>query len=92
MSGNFSFPFVKEALKQRKGDKRKQVLLDTSVVDDCLTVVLSAPVGLSEVEDYVRINFLSPRSAYSDPSFLKNVANSLLLPIDRKRLTDIGSM
>ena len=31
-------------------------------------------------------------SAYSDPSFMKDVIESLLLPADRKRLNDFGPM
>ena len=29
-------------------------------------------------------------SAYSDPSFVKEVTEALLLPVDRKRLKEIG--
>ena len=34
MSRKFSLPFVKEALKQRKMEKRKQALPEMSVLDD----------------------------------------------------------
>ena len=94
ISGKFSFPSMKEGLKQRKDEKRKQVMLDTSVVDNHLVVVLSGPVGSSEpsqaksskknksseVEECVRIDLPCTRSAYSNPSFVKNVANSLSYP------------
>ena len=34
----------------------------------------------------------SDGSAYSDPSFVKEVTKELLLPADRKRLSEIGPM
>ena len=80
------------------------MLLDTLVVDDHLAMVLSTLVGssevsstnsrkkikLSELEYCVRIELSSTGSAYSDPFFMKNVADSMLFPTDRKRFVDIS--
>ena len=44
----------------------------------------------SKVEDFVNVCFPSNRSAYSDPSFVKGIADSLLLSADYKRFADIG--
>ena len=73
-------------------------------MDYCLVVVSSAPLGssesspaksskktkLSKAEDYMRIGLLSTGSVYLDPSFVKSMANLLLLFADRKRFVDIG--
>ena len=45
---------------------------------------------LSESEGMVVVPFPANGSAYSDPSFVRDVADTLLLPADHKRLTDIG--
>ena len=34
----------------------------------------------------------SDGSTYSDPSFVKDATEALLLPVDRKRLSEIGPM
>ena len=82
------------------------MLPNTSVVDDQVTA-LSSDLGMftepsptksskksrsSEVEGFVNVSLPSDASAYLDSSFLKGIAKSLLLPTDRKRLTDIESV
>ena len=44
----------------------------------------------SEGEGTLTISLPVDRSAYSDPSFVKELFETLLLPTDRKRLADIG--
>ncbi len=44
----------------------------------------------SEAEGKVLVGFLAEGSAYSDPSFVNEVTEGILLPADRKRLTEIG--
>ena len=43
----------------------------------------------SEGEGTLTISLPAYRSAYSDPSFIKELSETLLLPADRKRLADI---
>ena len=43
-----------------------------------------------EGEDSVVVPMPSDGSAYSDPSFVKEATKALLLPVDRKRLAEIG--
>ena len=43
-----------------------------------------------EGEGTVMVTLLADGSAYSDLSFVRDVADTLLLPADCKRLTDIG--
>ena len=43
----------------------------------------------SESEGTLTVTLPADGSAYSDPSFVKDVAESLLLPTDRKRLNNI---
>ena len=38
----------------------------------------------------VTVSLQADSCTYSDPSFVKEVTKVLLLPTDRKRLTDIG--
>ena len=45
---------------------------------------------LSESERMLIVTLLTDGSAYSNPSFVKEVTESLLLLADRKRLNDIG--
>ena len=40
--------------------------------------------------DIVVVHMPSDRSAYSDPSFVKDATEVLLLPVDRKRHAEIG--
>ena len=44
----------------------------------------------SELEWTLTISLLADGFAYSDPSFVKELSETLLLPTDRKRLADIG--
>ena len=44
----------------------------------------------SEDGDYVVVPMLADGSAYSDPSFVKEVIEALLFPVDWKRLIEIG--
>ena len=44
----------------------------------------------SEGEGTLTISLPADGSAYSDPSFVKELSETLLLPADRKRLVDIG--
>ncbi|KAL5550064.1 hypothetical protein UlMin_000240 [Ulmus minor] len=44
----------------------------------------------SEEEGKVLVAFPAKGSAYSDPSFVNEVTEGMLLPADRKRLTEIG--
>lgn len=91
MSGKFTVPSAKDALRQRKGDerKRKQLFPDTSILDNRPTAGLSAPAGSSEpslanslkktksneVEGFVSVNLLLGESMYSDPSFEWSLAH-----------------
>ena len=43
-----------------------------------------------EDEGKVVVNLPTKGSAYSDPSFVKDVTEGLLLPADQKRLNEIG--
>ena len=79
-------------------------MLDMSAVDDCLATGLSAPMGSTkpslakslkktrscEAEGFVTMSLPSYGYAYSDPSFVKDIADSLLLLADRKRFMNIG--
>ena len=44
----------------------------------------------SEAEGKVLVSFPAEGSAYSDPSFVNEVTEGMLQPVDRKRLTEIG--
>ena len=44
----------------------------------------------SEGEGTLIVSLPVDGSAYSDPSFVKELSETLLLPADRKRLVDIG--
>ena len=44
----------------------------------------------SEAEGKVLVSFPAEGSAYSDPSFVNEVTEGMLLPADRRRLTEIG--
>ena len=44
----------------------------------------------SEADGKVLVSFPAEGSAYSDPSFVNEVTEGMLLPADRKRLTEIG--
>ena len=44
----------------------------------------------SKVEGIVTVSLPSEGSAYSNPSFVKGVADSLLLPANHKRLANIS--
>ena len=44
----------------------------------------------SEGEGTLTVSLPADSSAYSDPSFIKELSETLLLPADRKRLVDIG--
>ena len=46
----------------------------------------------SKGEETLTVTLLADGSAYSDPSFVKDMTKSLLLSADRKRLNDIGPM
>ena len=46
----------------------------------------------SEGGDSLVVPMPSDGSAYSDPSFVKEVTEALLLPVDQKRLAEIGPM
>ena len=46
----------------------------------------------SEGKDSVVMPMAFDGSTYSDPSFVKDMTEALLLPVDRKRLTEIGSV
>ena len=46
----------------------------------------------SEGEGFVNLNLQSDALVYSNPSFLKGVADSLLLPINQKWLSNIGRL
>ena len=45
-----------------------------------------------EDEGKVMVTLPTEESAYSDPSFVKEVTEGLLLPTDQKRLNEIGPM
>lgn len=80
------------------------MLPNISVVDDHLAPGSSAFMGSfepslakslektrsSEAEGFVTMSLLSDKSTYSNPSSMKGVADSLLLPSDCKRFVDIG--
>ena len=44
----------------------------------------------SEEEGKILVGFPAEGSAYSDPSFVNEVTEGMLLPVDRRRLTEIG--
>ena len=44
----------------------------------------------SEDEGKLLVAFPAEGSAYSDPSFVNEVTDSMLLPADRRRLNEIG--
>ena len=105
MSGNFSFPSAKEAMGQRKSEKkRKRTLIDTFIIDDRLTAKLSAAMGSSkpfptkssrntkpdEFENVIIVSLPLDGSSYSDPLFIKGIADDLLLPADSIRFADLG--
>ena len=46
----------------------------------------------SEADGKVLVSFPTEGSAYSDPSFVNEVTEGMLLPADRKRLTEIGTV
>ena len=90
--------------KDEEEKKRKRVLLDTSVVDG-RAMVASSDLSLfikpsttksskrnrlSAEKEFINVSLPSDASAYSDLSFLKGIAESLLLLANRKRLADIG--
>ena len=105
MSGKFSYPFVKEAKGLRTSEKkRKRPLVDTYIVDDRVAAKLvvtprsaePSPAKSSKKskpdrpQDVVFVRLLLDRSAYSNPSFIKGVADDLLLLADHRRFTNIG--
>ena len=107
MSGKFSFPSAKEAMRQRKSEKkRKRAFIDTFVVDDRPTAKSSATLGSvepslakssrntkpDEFEGVMFVTLPLDGSMYSNPSFIKGVANDLLLLTDRRRFADIGQV
>ena len=107
MSGKFSFPSAKESKGQRKVEKKwKRMMPDTYVVHDRLTARSSVPIGsvepspakssrktqLSEAEGFVTMNLPLDKYAYSDPSFIKGVAETFLLAADCKRFANISSI
>ena len=107
MSGKFSYPSAKEARWLKTSDnKRKRPLVDTSIINDCVTAKSivtprsaepsldksSRKTKLDEPQDFVYVHLPLDGSAYSDPSFIKGVADNLLLPSDRKRFIKICPM
>ena len=86
--------------------KRKRHLLDTSHVDR-VTTGQSTPSGLAEPslrkastkkskvveeDDVVTLTLPANASTYSNTSFSDTVVDSLLFPVDQKRLSDIGTI
>ncbi|KAL5573252.1 hypothetical protein UlMin_022849 [Ulmus minor] len=54
--------------------------------------VKTAKTKSSKSEGKVLVGFPAEGSAYSDPSFVNEVTEGMLLPADRKRLTEIGPL
>ena len=102
---SFSFAKEAIALGQKKVENKcKWLLPNMDVVDDCPTAKSSAvgrfvepslakflrKMKSNEAEGLVNMALLSNGSAYSDPSFIKGIANFLLSPVKRNRLVEIG--
>ncbi len=63
----------------------------TSSIEPSLAKTVKKAKGKSiEGGETVAVPMPSDGSAYSDPSFVKDATEALLLPTDRKRLTEIG--
>ena len=105
MSGKFSYPSVKEARRLRKSEKkRKRALVDTFFIDNCVAVKLVVAPGSvepsparsskktkpDEPPDIMSVHLPLDEYVCSDPSFIKVVADDLLLPADYRRFTDIS--
>ena len=102
MSGKFNFPSAKEALalshealtlSQKKVKKKgKRTLLDIYVVDECPAAksTRKAMSRSSKTEGVLSMDLPVEGFVYLDSSFVYEIDNSLLLPVDHKRLTDIG--
>ena len=60
------------------------------MVDAHLAAGSNEPTGSIEIEGFVNASLLLDGSTYSNPSFVKGVADSFLLLADCKRFTDIG--
>ena len=104
MSKKFSYLSAKEARGLRMSEmKRKRPLVDTSIVDDRATIKsVIAPGSVepshakssnktkpNEPQDVVSVYLPLDGSKYSDTSFIKGVADDLLLPTDRRKFIDI---
>ena len=64
--------------------------MSTSVEPSLAKSAKMAKSRSSEDEGNVVVTLPVKGSAYSDPSFVKDVTEGLLLPDDRKRLNEIG--
>ena len=67
-------------------------LVSTSVEPSLAKSTKKANSKSSEDEGMQTVTLPAKGSAYSDPSFIKDVTEGLLLPADRKRLNEIGPM
>ena len=63
-----------------------------SIVPSLATSAKKAKTKSSEAEGKVLVAFPVEGSAYSDPSFVNEVTEGMLLPADKRRLTEIGSV
>ena len=90
MSGKFSYPSAKEARRLRTSEKkRKRPLVDTSIIDDRVAAksivvpMLAKPsptkssrkTRADEPQDVVFVHLPLDGSTYSNPSFIKGVAD-----------------
>ena len=64
--------------------------MSTSVEPSPAKSAKKAKSRSSEDEGKVVVTLPTEGSAYSDPSFVKEVTEGILLPADRKRLNEIG--
>ena len=61
-----------------------------SVVPSPVKSAKKAKTKSSEDEGKLLVSFPAQGSAYSDPSFVNEVTDCMLLPADRRRLNEIG--
>ena len=64
--------------------------MSTSIEPSLARLAKKAKSRSSEDEGKIVVAFPAKGSAYSDPSFVNEVTEGLLLPTDRRRLNEIG--
>ena len=83
-----------EGYKQSKAEAASAasagILVSFSPDPSLVRFAKKAKSNSSEGEGTLTVSLPTDGSAYSDPSFVKELSEALLLPADRKRLADIG--